>query len=68
MGTEDKRLQFQDLKVPGPGSYKFKETNERKTYSFPKSGFIEKKKQSGPGPGSYEAKNSIGELPSYNKS
>lgn len=67
LGTENKRLQFEERKGPGPGAYKKESTNESKTYSFGKSGLRATVKNTGPGPGSYEVKSTIGELPNYSK-
>ncbi|OMJ89603.1 hypothetical protein SteCoe_8230 [Stentor coeruleus] len=67
IGTEDKRLKFEEKNGPGPGTYKKKTTNESKTHSFGKSGLKAIVKNTGPGPGSYEVKSSIGELPNYFK-
>lgn len=67
LGSESKRLQFEISKVPGPGAYPHKETNTKQTFSFRKTGMAKTTKKTGPGPGAYETKNSIGEIPSYSK-
>jgi hypothetical protein len=67
LGTESKRLQFKETKVPGPGSYSQKGTNSKQTFSFSKSGLTQAKKITGPGPGAYEINSSIGEVAAYSK-